>query len=309
MKISIIGHSSFIANYLINKYSDSRITVLGKNVYKTKSALKYIPYHFPNDSLIDYNKYKDVAGDDIVYYFAGAGIQPNDNSPPVQLLEMNAFEPIRLHEMLKKARFSGQLVTFGSYFEIGISKTTKIYDEVDFINHSNVIPSTYGVSKRILSIFIDQFCKKNYPFSWAHFVLPNVYGNGENINRLFPYIINSIKNNQPIKVGNGNNIRQFIHVNDVISLLNNLRDRKVQGVFHLGSKKSIKVGDAINLAILLSEGRFKQMAKINTIENMRPDQMLPVLSLNDTKARSELEWQDSINLKDGLLDYFENGID
>jgi nucleoside-diphosphate-sugar epimerase len=304
MKISIIGHSSFIANCLLNKYADCQITILGKNDYQTKRKIKYIPYHYPDDSLIDDQKYKYLSECDIIYYFAGAGIQPDDNSPPVQLLEMNAFEPIRLHEMLKETGFSGQLVTFGSYFEIGITIKAKSYNEVDFISHSNLIPSTYGVSKRVLSIFIDQFYKKDYLYSWAHFVLPNVYGNGENSNRLFPYIINSIKNNQPIKIGKGNNIRQFIHVNDVISLMLNLKDRKVHGMYHLGSKDSILVDEAIKLVVGLSERRFKQKAKINRVENIRPDQILPFLSLNDDRARSELGWQDSTILNDGILDYF-----
>lgn len=309
MKVAIIGASSFIAKYIIEQFSNDDKLLLGRNPLNLKDQALHLDYNYPDNSFSDCKKYGVLGECEVIYYFAGAGIQSNDISSFHIMNDLNANEPINLYKTLSKLDYSGQLITFGSYFEIGICNEPKSHTEFEFISHTNKIPSGYASSKHQLTKYVIKYGIHNPEISWAHFVLPNVYGKGENEHRLFPYIIQCVKNNLPIHLGLGNNIRQFIHVYDLTNFLFNVREKKVNGIFHLSSSDTILVKDAAEMAISICEKKFNTKARIIRNDMSRKDQRLPYLILNDNLARASLGWNNFTKLPEGITHYFTHGKD
>ena len=80
--------------------------------------------------------------------------------------------------------------------------------------------SYYGKYKYKSFLYVSKnLKKKDINYLWLRPSL--TYGYGDNKERYLGYIINSIKkNNKQIKIKPGNQIRDYIHVNDLCKVLN-----------------------------------------------------------------------------------------
>jgi nucleoside-diphosphate-sugar epimerase len=72
-----------------------------------------------------------------------------------------------------------------------------------------------------------------------------VYGPGEGSSRLVPYLIRQFKAAEPVLLGDGNQLRDFIHVDDVCRILIDLTEPKRAGfgLVHVGTGKGILLRD------------------------------------------------------------------
>ncbi|MDD4354134.1 MAG: NAD(P)-dependent oxidoreductase [Candidatus Nanoarchaeia archaeon] len=123
----------------------------------------------------------------------------------------------------------------------------------------------------------------------------NVYGKGlvtkNNVIHLF---VNNILNNQPITIhGKGEQMRDFIHLNDVVEALAFLSDTSIKGVFNLGTGKSTRVR---TIALKLLPGRNKKM---KYLENDRVQTGLGEYEYDVSKLRN-LGWTPRIRLDLGI---------
>jgi len=153
MKIGIIGATSFLGQTFIQKLIDSphKLSLFSrKNVFNGINNAQWTCYNYPNQ-LLDYNNLTDC---DVIYYCAGAGIQPKHEDNNQQIYELNTFEPIRLATALKELDYQGKLVTFGSYFEIGNHPEERSYTESELATHTNPLPNSYCTAKNLLTRFV-----------------------------------------------------------------------------------------------------------------------------------------------------------
>jgi nucleoside-diphosphate-sugar epimerase len=209
---------------------------------------------------------------------------------------LNTFEPIKVAIELEKNDFKGKFITFGSYFEIGGNTLEKNFLESEVAFSKGNVPNHYCNSKRMLSRYISGNLHKIH---WFHFVLPTIYGPTENPMRLIPYLINAILNNEPIKVTSGTQLRQYIHIEDVIDLITKILSENVAGsIYNVAPNNSISIKELIET---IFETMNYNAANVSIIS--RVDENMKYLALDTTKTKEAFGWEPKINLIEGIKTY------
>jgi len=257
--------------------------------------IQFFPFAYPEQPL----QMQELLDCDVVIYCAAAGVQANAKIAVQDVYEINAFIPIKIAAYLDENHFLGKWISFGTYFEIGNNNTINFFKEVDVVTSQLAVPNHYCSSKRLLSRF---FNNNSVSINWWHLILPTIYGPRENSSRLIPYIVSCLKASNPPRLSAGNQIRQYIHCKDIVSLINQLLEKEVtSGIYNIASDESIKIADLVQMIF----SKFNKSASESLGLIASRDESMQVLLLNADKISVHLpEWQPNISLSDGIADYF-----
>lgn len=241
MKVVLIGSNGLLSN-AIGKYCNKKhydLIVYGLEAPKNHKYNEFIHVDLINDNL----KFIDSILDfDVIFYVCGAGIQSNKSESADLIYKLNTFIPIGIFNLLQCNKYKGVFVTFGSYFEIGCNDTDKLFTELDVITSCSDVPNDYCVSKRLLTRFLSS---KSESINFIHSILPTIYGEEESTHRIIPYTINSIKENCAVEYTSGSQIRQYIYINDVPSILFRLIEVKYSGVLNINGTETFSIMDLV----------------------------------------------------------------
>ena len=237
MKIAIIGTNGFLST-TIAKYAMEKGWTL--DMYGLDKPTQHAFTHFyPIDLMSGVLNVDKLCDADIIVYAVGAGIQSNLNESADLIYALNVFAPVRLCDALKRADYKGVFITFGSYFELGETELIIPAKEEDIIYAIAPAPTDYVVSKRMLTRFVSSY---KHEYTHWHFILPTIYGPGENPKRLIPYTINAIRNDEELHFTSGEQVRQYLYVGDVAVAIEKAHDSQlVSGVYNLAGKETLSV--------------------------------------------------------------------
>ena len=299
MKIGIIGATSFLGKRLIDRILKEKeieelylFTSSNFFFHSKNPKVTYFHYHYPKNPFNILN----LLDLDIIYFCSALGLEKNDSITDQQIMGINTFEPISLSIELEKNKFSGKFITFGSYFEIGQNDQVYKFKEKEIAFSSSPLFNSYCLSKRMLTNF---YSSKKHDISWFHFILPNFYGKGENVFRLIPYLISSIENDEIIKVTEGKQIRQYIHIEDIVDLLIKLiKNQFIPSLYNLVPNKYYSVKDVINIIINSSSKKNIRFEKIT-----RYDENMKVVIADNSKIKKCFSWEPKISLEFGVKNY------
>jgi nucleoside-diphosphate-sugar epimerase len=298
--IAIIGANSFIATNLINElvnYSYQLQLYGRKEVYPNESS-KFTFFDYPHNPI----NFEELLAFDVIIYTAGAGTQQTIPTTNELIYQLNAFVPISLVQYLEDKEYKGHVITFGSYFEIGNTLVKKYHTEEDYISNNNPLPNNYCISKRLLSAYVNQKIDRT-GFLFTHFVLPNVYGVGENCNRIIPYVVENIKMKKPISLSNGTQVRQFLHVKDVARAVQKTIDQPKSGIYNIANRDVLSIRELVQL--IIGETTSSESLDIKFGNVTHKDVFMQFLALNVDKVESDLNWTASVSLRDGIQEYFK----
>jgi nucleoside-diphosphate-sugar epimerase len=301
MKVAIIGANSFLAQYIIEEFiknKENSLVLFGMSPIEKYQEQPFVRFAFP-ESEINFQSLLDF---DIIIYTAGAGIQANTKESTELIYELNVFTPIKLTNYLSEHNYLGKLVTFGSYFEIGNEPNEKYYSEDELSVSNNKVSNEYCTSKRLLTRY---FNSRVIRLNFFHLVLPNIYGKGENPNRLIPYLINSLSDNTEIKLTSGKQFRQYIHASDVASIVNDISMHSYQsGIYNLTNKISYSVKSVVKIVFKIAnkESEFNESFFGNS---ERSDTIMPFLLLENEKAIKTFRNTPKITIEEGIRNYYE----
>ena len=240
--------------------------------------------------------YDTLLTSDLIIYCAGAGVQSSKKYPASLIYDVNAFEPIRIINALTAAAYTGKIVTFGSYFEIGNNNAETQYKEEEVALASAAVPNDYCISKRILTRFLDS---SNTPINWFHLILSSIYGKGENENRLIPYVTSKILAGEEVKLSSGNQVRQYIHADDVNAFILSLYKNEVpSGMYNLASETGITVKELVEHI----EETLQKKGNLQFGDLVKTDQSMNVLLLNIEKIK-KTGWKPTVSLAQGITEY------
>jgi len=160
----------------------------------------------------------------------------------------------------------------------------------------SLIKSNYGKAKLLSTIYLMNLYKKvNFPSTILRLYI--AYGPRQDINRFLPIVIKSCLNNKKFDCSEGNQFRDFIHVEDVINaILKTLVSQKSEGeIINIGTGKPRKLKDIIQNIRKISKGGKPQFGIIK----LRKDEILKLYP-NITKAKKKLNWSPKISFDKGL---------
>ena len=291
MRISILGTNGLLSKHIglcCNKMG-YELNMYGIDEPKFHSYTNYYKVDLIKGQL-DFTRLNES---DIIIYAVGAGIQSNLNEKYDLIYNLNVSIPIMICNGLNSIEYRGRFITFGSYWEIGATINNESFTELDILESQLEVFNNYSISKRLLTRFASSFKPK---FSYWHFILPTIYGEMEQEHRLIPHTLKSIDNNSEVFFTSGEQVRQYIYIDDVANVIFDSYDSNLKsGIYNIAGVEEFTVK---RLVIRLYELKGKEVSLNVFGKEKRHDVGMKVLRLNGEKLKELINYTPAIKLED-----------
>lgn len=286
MKAAVLGSTSFLAGYVIRMLKTVAHDVT--EFSRTGTEIFSYPDRLPST--------EQLAQFDLIVLTASAGVQAGNAVKTVDLIGVNLFYPVALITELTERNFKGVVITFGSYFEIGNCSDDRVFDEQALVHTTYPATNPYSTSKRLLTRFRDSYASA---MRWYHIVLPTIYGKGERPARFIPYLIDAARGQKDLKVTAGNQVRQYLHADDVCTFVNMIISSQITpDIYNLAPAESMTIADLRTLTIKTANPDYKGNIAITAGR----DEQMKILKLDALKANSH-GWKPKVSLEKGIRSY------
>jgi len=236
-KAIVLGGSGFIGSHLVDYLLDNDWKVVNfdikKYLPKNKKYYDFVKADLTNNfawSTCD-NCFEDTS---IVFHLAGiSGIQDCLDFP-AKAMNANIMSTFNLLEMIK-----GKSITL-------------VFSSSMYVNSD--LSGIYGVTKRTCEDLI-KFYHKQYGLNYLLFRVGTVYGTRANhYNSMRNLVQNALKTGVVSYYGTGEEVREYIHVKDVVKALVELSDQNLNTTYEITGAYPLKAKDMVmTLKELLGE--------------------------------------------------------
>lgn len=164
----------------------------------------------------------------------------------------------------------------------------------EFVTPRN--PDTpYGICKKALQEIVSCYCETaSLSSAWGRIFFP--YGAYEYPNRLVSSVIVSLLKGEPACCSHGNQIRDFLYVQDVADAFVALLESEVTGVLNIGSGQPVAIKDVVyKIADIIGGSDLVQLGAIPS-----PMKEAPLLVADVTRLSNEVGWLPKFNLQMGI---------
>jgi len=296
--VLVTGATGFIASHLINTLADLGVRVLATgrpfaNVSRLSGVMSRIRYE--SADLCDPSARSRLFELDrivTVYHLAVGGIR-TDAQMASDMLAMNVVATVELARMSHACGVK-QFVYVGSGFEY--EPANQPINEAARLEPQNF----YGATKGAASLILNEMLREvGLPLiSFRPF---SVYGPGEDRARFIPYVVDQALKNQPIKLTDCTQVRDYLFVGDVVAaLLKAVNGKATVGeCYNLGAgvEHAVPIRRVVESVLQLT-GASPSLARFGAIERARPEPSYFVA--DTTKARLALGWRPQVPLVEGL---------
>lgn len=158
----------------------------------------------------------------------------------------------------------------------------------------------YGVCKNSLQQIVSRYSDQvGLSSAWGRLFL--LYGPHENENRLVRYVISSLLQDRPALCTHGNQIRDYLHVEDAASAFVQLLRSEVRGPVNIASGEPVALKEIVGtIANLLDKESLVGLGALAAREGEDP-----LLVADTRRLRGEVGWTPGISLQEGLKSYIE----
>ncbi len=266
MNIAIIGSNGFIGSNLVKHFSqktEHKLLLFGTG---ERNSSDYPHSYYQITSLNNEEIKKIFSSVDLVYYLASASIPASSWDSPMFEIENNLIPFLNFLENIstlgvKKVAFISSAGTIYGPSEV---KVKEDYDKHPF--------SPYGIVKLSMEYFLNYYRIKD-GLSYDIYRVSNVFGEGQNTNKglgLINTFLESILLNKHVNVyGDGNHLRNYIYVNDVVRLIEHsaVSDLKVSGEWNVASNNAYTINEIIEILKSIVSVKFD----VNRWESRKSD--------------------------------------
>lgn len=190
-----------------------------------------------------------------------------------------------------------QLAELGCKRFVGIGTCFEYDLSLGYLSESSLTkPITlYAATKVALSTILQQFAQiTEMEVAWIRLFYQ--YGPMEDERRLIPGIISSLLRDEVVKTTKGEQIRDFLHIEDVASAIWAVAKSNVSGVVNVGSGQPVTVGQiALELGNLLGKPDLIHLGALP----YRPNDPMFICANNEL-LRKKTDWTPKYNLTTGL---------
>jgi nucleoside-diphosphate-sugar epimerase len=153
----------------------------------------------------------------------------------------------------------------------------------------------YAAAKLALHTVLEQMRTDGMGVTWAR--LFYLYGPMEDARRLVPSVVRALLAGEPAAISPGQQVRDFLHVEDVAAALATLGQQNLDGVFNIGSGEPVTVAE-----VALTLGRLcgrESLVRIGARPYAPGD---PMYVCADNARLRSTGWGPAYNLEAGLAD-------
>tara|TARA_B100000029_G_scaffold516497_1_gene630271 strand:- start:3866 stop:4843 length:978 start_codon:yes stop_codon:yes gene_type:complete len=301
MKIFVIGLNSFIGSSYIkyilqNKYinkiygcSRSKMNLDILKDYNKKIVFYKIDLNKDINKLI---KILKIIKPNIIFNFAAQSIVEASWRMPLDWFNTNLISNIKLIEYLKNVNYLKKYI-YSSTPEVYGSTKNKIKENFSYF------PNTpYATSKASLDMLLKNYYDQ-YKFPVILTRIANIYGPGQQVFKIIPKSIISIKKNIKIPLhGGGKSKRSFIYSDDVSEALYLISKKAKPGnIYHISNEKKISIKDLIKTICDVMGKDF------NLIVRQEKDRLGKdlIYDMSSNKIENELKWRSKVSLLKGII--------
>ncbi len=305
----VIGSNSFSGSHFAMGLLDEGFDVLGIS-RSAEPNRAFLPYRWNADdadgfrfSQLDLNDRTAEILDAIAEFraeyvvnFAAQSMVAQSWDQPEDWYRTNVLANVRLHEGLRRFDFLKQYVHVSTP-EVYGNCAGKVTESAPF-NPS----SPYATSRAACDMHLMNY-HANYDFPVVFTRSANVYGPGQQVYRIIPKTILSIRKGIKLPLhGGGTSMRSFIHIRDVVSAtLAVMREASPPEVFHIATERYVSIRELVEIICTTMGVAFEDVVDL---ADERPGKDAAYY-LDSSKARQELEWSDRVSLEEGILETIE----
>jgi len=304
MKILVTGGAGFIGSSIVDSYilNGHDVVVLdnlysGRREFVNKKAIFY-ERDITDKKISDI--FKKEKFDIVNHHAAQMNVRFSVEDPlfdaKVNVLGiLNLLENCRKYDIRKFIFASSGGAVYGDQNSYPISEETDRKPD-----------SPYGMSKKISEDYIDYFHRKN-GLKYTNLRYPNVYGPRQNPHGeagIVAIFLSLLKDNNNVQIfGDGNQIRDYVFVSDVVKA-NNI-------VLNKGDNNSFNIGTGIPTTVNKIYEKIKKITHSKGYAVNVPKKEGDVFKnyLNCKKAERLLGWKYKVDLDEGLkltYEWFKN---
>lgn len=296
MNVCIIGAGGLIGKSLIERllqFDGLTITGFSRAPEPHNMSIRWIQGDLqqPDDCA------RAVEGQDIIYHLAHTNSPLTSDQDISQDTLLNLVPTLELLKAIEKAKRTPHFIYPSSGGAIyGVSKNGEIFNEDDPCLPLN----SYGIQKLVIEHYIRLAAHRQILTSTV-FRISNAYGWLLPPNRPQGFIgtaITRVLIGQPVRlVGNVENVRDYIHFDDIIDGLQiPLTHRRDFEIYNIGSG----VGTSVIGVVTLIE-KILGTSIVRVVENIETARYLPNWCvLNTQKAYNNFGWSSKISLEEGI---------
>lgn len=213
MKIFLTGGTGFIGANFINYAHSKGIELICLRRNESKPRVKLIKNPKWIEGTINDNLSKELSKCDVLVHLASHSTNvPYDTIE--NCLEYNLISSLNFLKQAKKSGIS-KFIVAGTGFEFG--KSGERYSKIP--HNAPLEPTmTYPASKAAASIIFYQWAIENI-IKFKYLRIFQVFGEGEDGNRLWPSLKNAALNGLDFPLTKGEQVRDFINVDDLVKLI------------------------------------------------------------------------------------------
>ena len=314
--ILITGGAGFIGSHVVrlflNKYPEYTIYNLDKltyagNLENLKDIEHLNNYYFLKEDICDFKRIKKIFEKyriSHVIHLAAESHVDRSIKDPLSFAQTNVMGTLSLLQAAKEIwtqNFQGKLFyhvstdeVYGSLGEDGYFLETTKYDP----------HSPYSASKASSDHFVRAFAD-TYGMPTVISNCSNNYGSYQFPEKLIPLFINNILKNKPLPIyGNGQNVRDWLFVNDHARAIDIIFHKgKLGDTYNIGGFNEWKNIDLVKVIIKTTDRLLKRKEgaseKLITYVKDRAGHDLRY-AIDSTKLKNELGWKPSLQFEEGI---------
>ncbi len=310
-RVAVIGSNSFTGAHFVNHVLEkTNAEVIGISrspeynkiflpyLYKKERSKRFKFYQLDvNKNIEEIKKILDKFEPEIVANYSAQGEVRNSWKWPEQWFKTNCIGIVNIANHLKDRGYLKRYINVS---------TPEVYGstEKNIKENYNFYPSTpYAASKLAGELFLFSLFKK-YRFPFVSTRSANVYGVHQQLYRIIPRTIIYLKMGKKIQLhGDGKAVRSFINIRDISdATLKAIEKGKNGEAYHLApERENISIRDLIDMICNIMGYDFEKSVEMIK-ENFGQDDMY---SLNIDKAKKELDWKPTIDLKSGIKEVID----
>lgn len=286
MNILVTGATGFVGRHLIPSLlsSNNRIILLVRNNSKAEILFGDKVEYLDTNQLSGINQ----CSPEIIIHLAAYLTSKNDDESLDKLLQSNIFFGAKLLNALKDCPSLRLFINFGTFAEYRYGPMS--------INNAYLYSATKSAFKQLLAYYADLSGYKQIS------LIPyTIYGGEDSQKKVIDFIKDSFNAKESIKMSGGEQILDFIHISDVVSLLTYIianLDKFIKEPtceYHLGSG----IGTSLRDVAQMLEKKYEK--KCNIVWGRLPyrerDVMYAVAPIGKLIS---MGWKPRKNLKDNL---------
>ncbi len=306
MKIVVTGGAGFIGgnfiHYIMNKYSDYKIICIDKLTYAGNMETLDLVINNPNFKFIKsdicnrndiFNIFSKESPDIVVNFAAESHVDRSIEDPEV-FLKTNILGTNILLEACKKYNIKRyhQVSTDEVYGDLPLDRPDLFFTEETPIHTS----SPYSASKASADLLVLAYYR-TFGINTTISRCSNNYGPYHFPEKLIPLMIVNCLNNKALPIyGNGENVRDWLYVEDHCKAIDLIIHNGLPGeIYNIGGHNEMKNIDIVKLII-------NELGKSEELIKFIPDRKGHDLryAIDPTKIHNELGWLPETKFSEGL---------